>query len=101
MSTETFKRPTPFGCTPTAPNASALRTPSQCATGCGAFQRSGPSGGAPKGTPLNTRMPSGEFAAGAINPSPVRTASVEAAGRITTVANVKATQTNANLVRNP
>ena len=76
MSTETFSRPTPFGCTHTGPNASALRTPSHGATGCGAFQRSGPTGGAPNGMPRNTRTPSGEFAAGAIKPASVRTGSV-------------------------
>ena len=38
-----------------APNASALRTPSHLAAGCGARQRFSPSGGAANGMPLNTR----------------------------------------------
>ena len=54
-STETFRRPTPFGCTQTLPNCSAFRTPSHLAAGCGSFHRSGPTGGAAKGMPLNTR----------------------------------------------
>src|SRR6187397_1819546 len=40
-----------------APKASAARTPCQATTGCGAFQRSSPTGGAAKGMPLNTRTP--------------------------------------------
>ena len=39
------------------PNSVALRTPCHRAAGCGAFQRSGPVGGAAKGMPLNTFMP--------------------------------------------
>ena len=101
MSTETFRRPTPFGCTQTGPNASALRTPSQCATGCGAFQRSGPTGGAPNGMPRNTRTPSGEFAAGAISPASVRTGSVVAAGSTTAVTSVKPTQIDASVFPKP
>jgi hypothetical protein len=42
--------------------------------------------------PLNTRTPSGEFAAGAIRPASVRTGSVDVAGRTTTAVNAKATQ---------
>src|SRR5580765_6903062 len=38
-----------------APNASALRTPSHFATGCGARHRFSPTGGAAYGMPLNTR----------------------------------------------
>ena len=102
MSTETFRRPTPFGCTHTGPNASALRTPSQCATGCGAFQRSGPTGGAPNGMPLNTRTPSGEFAAGAIKPC-IRShrLRLRLPAEATTAANAKATQMNVSVFPNP
>src|SRR5215831_12261422 len=38
-----------------APNASALRTPSHFAAGCGARHRFSPVGGAANGIPLNTR----------------------------------------------
>src|SRR5207247_7043562 len=79
MSTETFNRPVPFGCTHTGPNASAFRTPSQRATGCGAFHRSGPIGGAPNGMPRKTRTPSGELAAAATRPVSVFTGSGRAA----------------------
>src|SRR5436190_2727547 len=56
-STDTFRRPVPFGCTQTSPNVSALRTPVHFATGCGARHRCAPTGGAANGTPLNTRTP--------------------------------------------
>src|SRR5206468_6083831 len=56
-STDTFRRPMPFGCTQTSPNVSALRTPVHFATGCGARHRNAPTGGAANGTPLNTRTP--------------------------------------------
>ena len=36
-------------------NSSALRTPSQCAAGCGGRQRKSPTGGAANGIPLNIR----------------------------------------------
>ena len=42
-------------CMHRAPNCSAFRTPSQCAAGCGGFQRSSPTGGAAYGIPLKTR----------------------------------------------
>src|SRR5215212_6696226 len=45
-------------CMQTCPYLSALRTPVHFATGCGSFQRSGPTGGAANGTPLKTRTPS-------------------------------------------
>ena len=44
-------------CTHTFPNASALRTPCQCAAGCGCFQRKSPTGGAANGMPLKARTP--------------------------------------------
>src|SRR6185436_7755208 len=50
--------PRPAGGAPAAhgaPKASALRTPSHFAAGCGAFQRLSPSGGAANGMPLNER----------------------------------------------
>jgi len=56
-STETFRRPTPFGWTQTLPNLSVWRTPFHFAIGCGARQRSSPTGGAANGMPLNTRTP--------------------------------------------
>src|SRR5258705_9882835 len=42
-------------CIGRGPYSTALRTPVQGVTGCGAFQRSGPTGGAAYGMPLNTR----------------------------------------------
>src|SRR4051812_36235670 len=101
MSTETFSRPTPFGCTQTGPNASALRTPFDGATGCGGFQRRGPTGGAPNGMPRNTRTPPGEFAAGAIRPASVRTASPAAPGRTTIAPNAKAVQMKVSVFPKP
>src|SRR3954471_12604510 len=47
--------PPPPPCMQRGPKTSALRTPSHFAAGCGAFQRSGPTGGAAYGMPLNTR----------------------------------------------
>src|SRR6516162_3403497 len=39
------------------PNSLAFRTPFQGRTGCGAFQRNSPMGGAAKGIPRNARTP--------------------------------------------
>jgi hypothetical protein len=39
------------------PKATVLRTPCHGCTGCGAFHLRSPTGGAAKGTPLNTPMP--------------------------------------------
>ena len=47
--------PLPGACMHMEPNSSALRMPSQCATGWGARQRRLPSGAAANGMPLNTR----------------------------------------------
>jgi hypothetical protein len=44
-------------CMQRGPNLSALRTPCQLPAGCGGFQRSSPTGGAAKGTPLKLRTP--------------------------------------------
>src|SRR6266404_1324696 len=44
-------------CMHTLPKGSALRTPDHFSGGCGSFQRNGPTGGAAKGIPLNTRTP--------------------------------------------
>src|SRR6185295_15089403 len=41
----------------TLPNLLALRTPFHFATGCGACQRSAPTGGAANGIPLKARIP--------------------------------------------
>src|SRR5687767_3621215 len=46
-----------LACRQALPNWSAARTPVQLVTGCGSFQRSSPTGGAPKGMPLNTATP--------------------------------------------
>src|SRR4051812_35648997 len=48
-------RPPPPPFTQRRPDATAVFTPSHFAGGCGAFQRSGPTGGAANGMPLNTR----------------------------------------------
>src|SRR5262245_40261329 len=58
-----------------APNASALRTPSHLATGCGAFHRFSPSGGAANGMPLNTRTVGWPLVVPAIIPESMRTCS--------------------------
>ena len=42
-------------CMQRGPNLSAGRTPGQLWTGCGAFQRRSPTGGAANGIPLKTR----------------------------------------------
>src|SRR3954470_14509761 len=44
-------------CIQAGPNDAAGRTPSQALTGCGAFQRSSPTGGAAKGIPRKTWVP--------------------------------------------
>ena len=61
------------------PNASALRTPSHFTAGCGAFQRSGPTGGAANGMPLKTRTSVLLPAAPDTSPEPVFTGSLIAA----------------------
>ena len=50
--------------------------------------------------PLNTRTPSGEFAAGASKPASMRTGSADAADRTTIAVNAKATQVKLNLFPN-
>jgi len=50
--------------------------------------------------PLNTRTPSGEFAAAAIKPASVRTGSADAADRTTIAVNAKATQVKLSLFPN-
>ncbi len=67
------------GCMQTSPQWSALSTPVQCATGCGAFQRSGPTGGAPKGMPRNSVTPGAEPGMPETRPSVVCTGLVRAA----------------------
>ena len=54
-SRETSGSPNIVPCMQRVPQVSALRVPVQGATGWGAFQRSGPTGGAAKGTPRKTR----------------------------------------------
>jgi hypothetical protein len=44
-------------CTQGDPATTAGRTPSQCGAGCGARQRSGPTGGAAYGMPSQTALP--------------------------------------------
>src|SRR5690242_18575199 len=44
-------------CMQRGPNWVAGRTPVQFFTGCGAFHRESPTGGAANGTPLNARTP--------------------------------------------
>src|SRR5438552_5482142 len=48
--------PPPPPCMQRGPKATAVFTPSHFAGGCGVFQRSGPTGGAANGMPLNTRI---------------------------------------------
>src|SRR5438093_3007284 len=74
-STDTFRRPMPFGCTQTSPNVSALRTPLHFAIGCGARHRCAPTGGAAKGTPLNTRTPGADADVPESRPASVLTGS--------------------------
>src|SRR6059058_4272816 len=62
-----------------APNASAFFTPFHAGGGCGAFQRSSPTGGAANGMPLKTRTPS--TAVPAISPPSTLTVSEAAANR--------------------
>src|SRR5215471_18385268 len=52
-----LSRPWPGGWMQTLPYLLASRTPLHFATGCGAVQRSAPTGGAANGMPLNARMP--------------------------------------------
>src|SRR4051812_11791243 len=61
------------------PNATVSFTPSHFAGGCGAFQRSGPTGGAAYGMPLNTRTAASVPAAPDTWPASVFTGSVIAA----------------------
>src|SRR5438105_1447539 len=60
-------------------NASAFLTPFHAGGGCGAFQRSSPTGGAANGMPLKTRTPS--TAVPAIAPLSSLTVSEAAANR--------------------
>src|SRR5258708_6538224 len=46
-------------CMQLALNSTAWRTPSQFLTGCGAFQRNSPTGGAVNGIPRKMRIPEG------------------------------------------
>ena len=46
------------GCMQALAKVSAFLTPDQALTGAGAFQRRSPTGGAAKGMPLKTEMPS-------------------------------------------
>src|SRR6185436_3046374 len=97
MSTDTFRRPTPFGWMQTLPKRSPGRTPSHFAGGCVGFHRSAPTGGAPNGMPRNTRTPSGEFFAAATSPASVFTGSGSAAETIATEAATAATATTERL----
>src|SRR5262245_20018323 len=70
--------PRPAGGAPAAhgaPNASALRTPSHFAAGCGAFHRFSPSGGAANGMPLNARTLGWPLAVPATMPESIFTCS--------------------------
>src|SRR5262249_43763518 len=86
-------RPTPFGCTQTLPNVSALRMPVHFATGCGARHLSSPVGGAANGTPLNTRTPGVDADTPAIRPASVLIGSGTAARKTLTDASTAGTAT--------
>src|SRR5512147_3228344 len=66
------------GCMQMGENWSALRTPAQRSGGAGARQRSGPTGGAANGMPLNTRTPSASLPS--TKPDAVRIGSAAANG---------------------
>jgi hypothetical protein len=70
------------------PNAVAAFTPSHFGAGCGAFQRSAPTGGAAYGMPLNTRTSEFVPAAPDTNPASVLTGSEIAADAIDAAANI-------------
>src|SRR5438067_12575179 len=76
--------PPPF-CMQRGPNATAVFTPSHRIGGCGAFQRSGPTGGAANGMPLNTRTAASLPAAPDTMPESSFTGSVMAADAIAAV----------------
>ena len=63
----------------TLPNLLASRTPSHFATGCGAAQRSAPTGGAANGMPLNARTPADDAMLPPSRPASSFTGSVTAA----------------------
>ena len=65
-------------CMQRAPNSVAFRTPSHDAGGCGAFQRSSPTGGAANGMPLKTRTSDEATAAPSTAPDFVVTVAAEA-----------------------
>src|SRR5262245_9705050 len=69
----------PPPCMQRGPNAIAVLTPSHFGAGCGAFQRSGPTGGAAYGMPLNTRTSALLPAAPDTRPLSVFTGSLTAA----------------------
>src|SRR5262245_7438845 len=81
-----FRRPMPLGCTQTAPNFSALRTPVHLATGCGARHRNSSMGGAANGMPLNTRTPGAAPGVPESRPASVLTGSGTAARKALTSA---------------
>src|SRR5262249_27793009 len=85
-------RPPP-PCVHLGPNSSAFRTPVQLVTGCGGRQRSGPTGGAAKGIPLNTRISEPAFDVPSIKPVSILTGSLIAADT-TAVTTIKATNVN-------
>src|SRR5215467_13899109 len=62
-------------CTQRGPNSVALRTPLHGFTGCGAFHRNGPTGGAANGIPRKTRTPGDAAAAPSTTPLSVFTRS--------------------------
>src|SRR5581483_5058483 len=88
-STETFRRPRPFGCMQTSPKWSAFLTPSHFATGCGGRQRRSPIGGVPNGMPLKARTP-GPAATPDTRPASVRTGSGTAPSSVATAAAARA-----------
>src|SRR5262249_40082497 len=68
-------------CMQRVPNSVALRTPLQFFTGCGAFQRNSPTGGAANGIPRKTRTPGVPAVAPSTTPFSVRTSSAAATAR--------------------
>src|SRR5256885_3971588 len=72
------------------PKATAVFTPSHFAGGCGAFQRSGPTGGAANGMPLNTRTAASLPAAPDTMPESSFTGSVIAADAVAAANTIEA-----------
>ena len=87
-------------CMQCGPNSVALRTPSHGCTGCGAFQRSSPTGGAAKGMPRKTRTALFSEVVPSTRPDFVRTGApvAVATGRRSTATAVAAARVRARIM---